>query len=226
MLPGMDGFAVVRALRKREATRSTGPAESASRGRPGGRHTLVVATTGLVLLHQQQAMIESGCDAVLTKPFSQEQMFELLQSRLGREFAAPGHAEGKPSERGTPGILVVDDYTMNQTVAVGLLERLGYRADAVASGQEALEALRHKHYALVLLDLQMPEMSGLETARRIVAEWGEARPQLVAATGGTTEEEQQAWRAAGMDGGIAKPLHLAELRALIGEILDHPQAQP
>ena len=217
MLPGMDGFAVVKALRKREAARSIGP---------GGRHTLVVATTGLVLLHQQQAMIESGCDAVLTKPFSQEQMFELLQTRLGREFAAAEHAEGAPSERGTPGILVVDDYTMNRTVAVGLLERLGYRADAVASGQEALEALRHKHYALVLLDLQMPEMSGLETARRIIAEWGEARPQLVAATGGTTEEEQQAWRAAGMDNGIAKPLHLAELRALIGELLEHPQAQP
>ncbi len=220
MLPGMDGFAVVRALRKREAVRNVGPAGNTGRSEAGDRHTLVVATTGLVLLHQQQAMLESGCDAVLTKPFSQGQMFELLQKRLGVEYIAAGQAGEDAKKEDTHGILVVDDYTMNQTVAVGLLARLGYCADAAASGQEALEMLRQKPYALVLLDLQMPGMSGIETARRIIAEWGEARPRLVATTGGTTEEEQQAWRAAGMDGGVAKPLHLAELRALVVEMLE------
>lgn len=227
MLPGMDGFAVVRAMRRREAAADPGQAEGAARWKPAGRrHTFVVATTGLVLLHQQQAMIESGCDAVLTKPFSQEQMFELLQKRLGGEFAAAAPAHASPHEGDAPGILVVDDYTMNRTVAVGLLDRLGYRADAVASGQEALEALRKKPYALVLLDLQMPEMSGVETARRIIAEWGEARPLLVATTGGTTEDEQQTWRAAGMDGGLDKPLHIAELRALMGALMEDPPSRP
>ena len=200
--------------------RNVGTAGNTGQSKAGDRHTLVVATTGLVLLHQQQAMLESGCDAVLTKPFSQEQMFELLQRRLGVEYIAGGDAGEDDKEEDTPGILVVDDYTMNQTVAVGLLERLGYHADAVASGQEALEMLRQKPYALVLLDIQMPGMNGLETARQIIAEWGEGRPWLVATTGGTTEEEQQAWRAAGMDGGVAKPLHLAELRARVGEMLE------
>jgi CheY-like chemotaxis protein len=241
MLPGMDGFAVVRALRKREAVLHAAlsravQVEDRTQDEPRGRRrTLVVATTGLVLLHQQQAMLESGCDVVLTKPFSQEQLFELLQKRLGAEFAAAdqevayGQTEPEPDstqEGGTPYILVVDDYAMNRTVAVGLLGRLGYRVEAVESGQEALEALRHRPYALVLLDLQMPGMSGIETAQRIIAEWGERRPRLVATTGGTTEEEQRAWRAAGMDGGLAKPLHLAELRAIVGQMLEDSSARP
>jgi CheY-like chemotaxis protein len=194
-----------------------------------------VATTGLVLLHQQQAMLESGCDAVLTKPFSQEQLFELLQKRLGAEFTAAeqdvAYGQVEPAPDGhqaecTPNILVVDDYAMNRTVAVGLLGRLGYQVEAVEGGQEALAALRQKPYALVLLDLQMPGMSGIETAQQIIAEWGERRPRLVATTGGTTEEEQRAWRAVGMDGGLAKPLHLAELRATVGEMLESWRAQP
>ncbi|MFN8465271.1 MAG: response regulator [Caldilineaceae bacterium] len=235
MLPGMDGFAVVRALRKREAVlhaasfRAVRPEDGTQGAHGSRRRTLVVATTGLVLLHQQQAMLESGCDAVLTKPFSQEQLFELLQKRLGAEFTAAeqdipySQMESAPDSHQaecTPHILVVDDYAMNRTVAVGLLGRLGYRAEAVEGGQEALEALRQRPYALVLLDLQMPGMSGLETAQRIIAEWGERRPRLVATTGGTTEEEQRAWRAVGMDGGLPKPLHLAELRATVGEMLE------
>jgi two-component system, sensor histidine kinase and response regulator len=241
MLPEMDGFAVVRALRKREAVLQAAsfravPAEDRLQEEPGGqRRTLVVATTGLVLLHQQQTMLESGCDAVLTKPFSQEQLFALLQKQLGADFAAveldpvdspTRPVSGGPQATDTPYILVVDDHGMNRTVAVGLLERLGHRAEAVADGLEALEALRQRSYALVLLDLQMPGMSGIETAQRIIAEWGERRPRLVATTGGTTEEEQRAWRAAGMDGGIAKPLHLAELRATVGEMLEGWPHQP
>ena len=241
MLPGMDGFAVVRALRKREAVLHAASfhalrAEDRSQGGQGSRRrTLVVATTGLVLLHQQQAMIESGCDVVLTKPFSQEQLFELLQKRLGAEFAGAdqdavygltGLAPGSPQAGDTANILVVDDYEMNRTVAVGLLGRLGYRAEAVEGGSEALEALRQRSYALVLLDLQMPGMSGIETAKQIIAEWGERRPRLVATTGGTTDEEQRAWRAVGMDGGIAKPLQLAELRAAVDEMLEGWPGQP
>lgn len=113
-------------------------------------------------------------------------------------------------------VLVVDDNTLNREVALALLGRLGLSADVAGSGREALSAIEQKTYDVVLMDLRMPEMDGIETTRRIFASLPEqARPRVLAVSATLFEEDRAASRDAGMSGFIGKPLHLEELRAAL-----------
>jgi CheY-like chemotaxis protein len=87
-----------------------------------------------------------------------------------------------------------------------MLRALGCAADVAANGVEALARLDAQRYDLVLLDMQMPEMDGLECARRIVARWGDHRPRLVALTANALDGDRQACLDAGMDDYLSKPL--------------------
>ncbi|MBS1828291.1 MAG: response regulator [Acidobacteria bacterium] len=108
-------------------------------------------------------------------------------------------------------ILLAEDNRINQVVAERMLEKLGCRADLVADGGAAVEKARLQHYDLVLLDVQMPGVDGLEAARRIRA--GEsAHIPIVALTATATVEDREACFEAGMDGYLSKPLTLAALR--------------
>jgi signal transduction histidine kinase/CheY-like chemotaxis protein len=109
-------------------------------------------------------------------------------------------------------ILVAEDNPVNQKVALLTLRGLGYEADLAANGQEALVALRRQPYDVVLMDVQMPEMDGLEAARRIRAEWPGGRPRILALSASAFAEDRERCRAAGMDGFVAKPMDLADLR--------------
>ena len=105
---------------------------------------------------------------------------------------------------------------MNQLVACRLLERLGYRADAVADGVEAVAALEMRNYDLVLMDVQMPRMDGLEATRRILARAEPDRaPSIVGVTAGALDADRRACADAGMDDHVAKPVTLRALTALI-----------
>ncbi len=110
-------------------------------------------------------------------------------------------------------ILLADDNVVNQRVAVRLLERFGYRPDVASNGLEVLAAIERQVYDVVLMDLQMPEMDGLEAARRITerSEPG-SRPRLIALTANVLKEDREQCAAAGMDDFLAKPMHLAELQ--------------
>jgi signal transduction histidine kinase/ActR/RegA family two-component response regulator/HPt (histidine-containing phosphotransfer) domain-containing protein len=109
-------------------------------------------------------------------------------------------------------VLVAEDNPINQRVAVPLLERLGYRADVAGNGVEALEAVTAVPYDLVLMDLRMPEMDGLEATRRIRAEVpADRRPRVVAMTANATVEDRQACRDAGMDDFLSKPVRPPDL---------------
>ena len=111
-------------------------------------------------------------------------------------------------------ILLAEDNAVNQMLAVRLLAQLGYRMDVAGDGEEAIQAIERQPYDLVLMDVQMPTLDGLEATRRIVARWpsGE-RPRIVAMTGNAMSEDRAACLAAGMEGYISKPIRPAELVA-------------
>jgi CheY-like chemotaxis protein len=96
---------------------------------------------------------------------------------------------------------------VNQKVALMLLDRLGYRADVAWNGLEAIAALEQRQYDVVLMDVQMPELDGLDAARQIRERWpaGE-RPHIVAMTANAMQEDRDACFAAGMDDYVAKPI--------------------
>ncbi len=114
-------------------------------------------------------------------------------------------------------VLVADDQPVNRKVITAMLSRLGHAADEVADGQEVLVALRRRPYDLVLMDVQMPGMDGLEAARRIREELAPAdRPRIVAVTAAATREDRESCLAAGMDDFVAKPVTLEALARLLG----------
>ncbi|MBD2339452.1 response regulator [Calothrix sp. FACHB-156] len=113
-------------------------------------------------------------------------------------------------------ILLVEDGLVNQKVALKLLERLGYRADVANHGREALEALQRQIYDVVFMDLQMPEMDGLETTRRIRKELPPAaQPRIIAMTAHARQEDRQECLNVGMDDYISKPISLEAIAAIL-----------
>ena len=109
-------------------------------------------------------------------------------------------------------ILLAEDSAVNQKVALALLAKLGYRADVVGNGREALTALEQGRYDVVLMDVQMPELDGLDTSRRIRERWTDGeRPRIIAMTANALQEDRDACFAAGMDDYVAKPVRPEEL---------------
>jgi LPXTG-motif cell wall-anchored protein len=159
----------------------------------------------------------------------------LLLFRRGRTAAAPVEERTQAVEAGRPEveaieerdevpqgppcplrILLAEDNSVNQKVALLLLERLGYEADLAANGLEVLAALRRQDYDVILMDVQMPEMDGLETARRIAADPPRGgRPHIIAITANVLRADREACLAAGMEDYLSKPILLEDLRAAL-----------
>jgi CheY-like chemotaxis protein len=110
-------------------------------------------------------------------------------------------------------ILVAEDVPVNQQMMQVMLSRMAYAVDFAANGVEALRAVQRRHYDLVFMDMQMPEMDGLECSREMVALYpGQDRPKIVALTANVSTEVSHQCMAAGMDDFLAKPLRPVELR--------------
>jgi signal transduction histidine kinase/ActR/RegA family two-component response regulator len=113
-------------------------------------------------------------------------------------------------------ILLAEDNVVNQKLALRLLQQMGYRADLASNGREAIESIERQAYDLALMDVQMPEMDGLEATRRIVARWSAAeRPRIVAMTANAMQGDREACLAAGMDDYLTKPIRVDELVAAL-----------
>ena len=167
----------------------------------------------------------------LTKPVKAAALRTAVAQALGAREQERQRAAAAPVA-GRLRVLVAEDNVVNQKVATLLLQRLGQRPDVVGNGQEALEAVRARHYDLVLMDVQMPVLDGLEATRRIRAELPANRqPRIVAMTANALLEDREACLAAGMDGYLAKPVRAHELSAALGSVavslaVSAPAAEP
>ncbi len=157
----------------------------------------------------------------LNKPVKTGQLYEAFRQTLNQ--SARADAGGKPGPRGdvprqSLRILLAEDNPVNQRVALLMLERLGYAADVARNGMDALQALYQRTYDLVLLDVQMPEMDGLETARRICERWPVGkRPRIVAMTANAMQGDREACLSAGMNDYMAKPIRREELNRILDD---------
>jgi CheY-like chemotaxis protein len=114
-------------------------------------------------------------------------------------------------------ILLAEDNDVNKKVMSRMLKKLGYRADMASNGLEVLKALERQAYDLVLMDIQMPEMDGLEAASQIRKRWPAAeQPRIIALTAYAMEGDRERCLEAGMDGYISKPVKMEDLKAALG----------
>jgi CheY-like chemotaxis protein len=121
-----------------------------------------------------------------------------------------------PAERRDLSILVAEDNPVNQKLLVRVLQQLGYSADLAGDGKEVLKAVDRTRYNLIFMDVHMPEMDGLEAARRIVnaAKQGE-RPVIVAVTADALQGDREKCIDAGMDDYITKPIRVADIQGVL-----------
>jgi signal transduction histidine kinase len=180
--------------------------------------------TGLGLAISQQIIALMGSQIEVSSKLGEGSNFS-MELYLKEEANLPNQKadfilkkiEESSSEKPPLRILIAEDYRVSQTIAQHLFKRLGYDADAVASGEEVLETLRHQPYDLILMDTQMREMDGIETTRRILQEWGESsRPRIVGTSANTMPEHRQECLDAGMDDFIGKPFELEEFARVVG----------
>ncbi|XP_004365243.2 sensor protein GacS [Capsaspora owczarzaki ATCC 30864] len=124
-------------------------------------------------------------------------------------------------------LLLAEDNKINQMVALKLLKRLGYNADVAWNGREAVNMCRLKTYDVVLMDLQMPEMDGLEACSIILAEHSDPaeRPRIVALTANVFEQDREQCVQVGMVGFLAKPVTAVQLETLLSSMLPLPGRQ-
>ncbi len=202
-MPEMDGLTLAAEIRKL----------------PQLQHLPLVMLTSLGRPRIAEQAVKHNFAAFLTKPIKQSQLYNVFLQVLSNQPVTTkvppptaSAATAKLAESLPLRILLAEDNVVNQKVAIHLLKRLGYRADVVSNGGEALEALCHVPYDVVLMDMQMPEMDGIEATRRIIQKWQPAeRPRIIALTANAMQGDRELCLEAGMDDYLSKPIRLENL---------------
>jgi CheY-like chemotaxis protein len=176
-----------------------------------------------------------GLSLYLTKPIGRAELHAAITTALGLSVSGPASAALGPPVGPVPAqspdrqliprlrILLAEDNPVNQRVARGILEKQGHRVTVVGNGFETLQALDQHSFDIVLMDVQMPEMDGLEAAAAIRRkEGGASRMPLIAMTAHAMTGDRERCLAAGMDGYIAKPIHARELLDLLAQYSPQP----
>jgi len=205
-MPEMDGLTLAKEIR----------------GYPG------TAELPLILLSSISQSAESGQHSdvnfadVLKKPVRTSQLFNALIGNLAPDMARKSEYETAhsrepriDSQMGNHhplSILLAEDNSVNQVVALHMLGSIGYRADVSANGLEVLDAMKKRPYDVVLMDIMMPEMDGVEAAQQIRQNWPEEQqPRIIAMTADALAGRRKAYLSAGMDDYITKPVQMGEL---------------
>ena len=172
---------------------------------------------------------ETLFDAFLAKPMRQSHLFDTLVGLFAheapREDKRGDKRDGKPhidtglAERHPLRILLAEDNVVNQKLALRILKQMGYRADLASNGLEAVESVERQTYDVVLMDVQMPEMDGLDAARQITARWSRAeRPRIVAMTANAMQGDREMCLEAGMDEYLTKPIQVDRLSEALRQV--------
>jgi two-component system, sensor histidine kinase and response regulator len=217
-MPGMDGLTLARAIK----------ADPLIAG------TRLVALTSLGQACSTEELKLAAIDKYLVKPVKQSRLFDCLVNAMGKApvrdvvaksdlSAAPVHSPQVEPQPGQALFLLAEDNIVNQKVALGLLRKLGYGADAVPNGLAALETLKSISYDVILMDCQMPEMDGYETTRAIrKREQSLEKPcpwktpvYIIAMTANAMQGDREKCLAAGMDDYLSKPIRLQALQAVL-----------
>jgi two-component system sensor histidine kinase/response regulator len=218
MMPEMDGFELAQAIKSN----------------PLIADVSLVMLTSLGGRGDSTTAREAGVAAYLTKPVRQSQLLECLNSVSHQPAVAEKglaivtkHSLTEIRPMSNKLVLLAEDNIVNQKVAVRQLKKLGYRADAVANGKEALESLSRIPYDLVLMDCQMPEMDGYEATAEIRRrEAGAKHTPIVAMTAHALEGDRAKCIAAGMDEYISKPVKPEELEAVLDKLFKREKQTP
>jgi two-component system, sensor histidine kinase len=166
--------------------------------------------------------------SILSKPVKAAQLLKALESifqEASETSAQPvpvvAQAEAMPTlgERLPLRILLAEDNLVNQKVALQTLKKMGYRADIANNGLEVLEALKHKTYDLIFMDVQMPEMDGFQTTQAIHQKWSAVhdypRPWIIAMTANAMQGDREACLQIGMDDYVSKPIKMQDLQTIL-----------
>jgi CheY-like chemotaxis protein len=163
--------------------------------------------------------------AYLMKPIRPSALFDTMMNLFAAE--APKTEEVLPvqprldpemASRRPLRILLAEDNAVNQKLALRLLSQMGYRADVAANGLETIRSLERQPYDVILMDVQMPEMDGLEASRQICARWPRnKRPRIVAMTANAMQGDREKCLEAGMDDYVSKPIRVDELVRALSE---------
>ena len=163
----------------------------------------------------------------LAKPVKPSGLHDTIATiLLGGVVAQPAPAPATQADgAGTPlgerhplRILLAEDNAVNQKLALRLLSQMSYGAEVAGDGQQAIDALEGGDYDVVLMDVQMPELDGLEATRRIRARWPDRPLKIVAMTANAMAGDREACLAAGMDDYLSKPIRAAELTAALERV--------
>ena len=216
-MPDMDGFELARKIRDDPRFDELVMVTITSAGRPG-----------------DGALCEQlGISSYLLKPITPTELRDAIQLTLARENETPSEANlvTRHSLReawGSLHVLLAEDNKVNQRLAVHILERLGHKVQVAKNGREALELLEKSSFDLVLMDVQMPEMGGVEATqciRAMEAERGGHVP-IVAMTAHAMAGDRERFLAAGMDEYVSKPISQERLREVVRSIGRPPQPRP
>ncbi len=198
-MPGMNGLQTARALKQIDKARN---------------NPIILLTS---IGHDDTALDESLLTVQITKPVKPAQLYNvvlgILTEKTGEHLRIPrgtGEFRFDPSmaERLPLRILVAEDNAVNQKVILHTLERLGYRADIAANGYEVLDAIQRQWYDVILMDVQMPEMDGVEATRRIREQRpADKQPCIIALTAHALTGDRERYLNAGMDDYLSKPVH-------------------
>ncbi len=159
--------------------------------------------------------------AYLTKPIKPSQLHRMLTNIVSMRLAQKSDqvkAVDKEIQKNTLRILLAEDNVSGQKVAIQMLKRFGYRADVVSNGIEVLQALERQPYDVVLMDLRMPEMDGLQATRIIRQRWPDNGPKIIAITAYALQGDREKCIEAGMDDYISKPIKMNELAAILDNL--------